>query len=48
VRLGDRFPVYIDRGITQIDKDMLMIGLQVYANSGTEYVRPIMLDRGGS
>lgn len=48
VRLGNRYPVHIDRGITQIDKDMLMIGLQVYANRGSEIVRPIMLDRSGS
>lgn len=47
-RLGDRFPVYIDRGITQIDKTMMMIGIQVYANRGAEVVRPIMLDRSGS
>lgn len=46
--LGDRFPVVIDRGITQIDKTMLMVGLQVYANRGAEIVRPIMLDRSGS
>lgn len=46
--LGDRFPVHIDRGITQVDKTMLMIGLQVYANRGAEVVRPIMLDRSGS
>lgn len=48
VRLGNRFPVLIDRGITRIDKEMLMIGLQVYANRGSEVVRPIMLDRSGS
>lgn len=46
-RLGDTFPVRIDRGITQIDKRMMMIGIQVYANRGTEWVRPIMLDRVG-
>lgn len=45
--LGDRFPVRIARGITRIDKEMLMIGLQVWANRGSEVVRPIMLDRSG-
>jgi hypothetical protein len=46
--LGDRFPVHIDRGITQIDKTMQMVGMQVLANRGSEIVRPIMLDRSGS
>lgn len=47
-RLGDRFPVVIDRGVTQIDKTMMMIGQQVIANRGAEKVYPIMLDRAGS
>lgn len=46
--LGDRFPVRIDRGITQVDKTMQMVGIQVLANRGAEIVRPLMLDRSGS
>lgn len=46
--LGDRFPVYIDRGITQVDKTMQLIGQQVTAARGAERVYPMMLDRSGS
>jgi len=48
LRLGDRFPVHVQRGITRIDKEMLMVGIQVIANRGAEVVYPIMLDRSGS
>lgn len=46
--LGDRFPVRISHGITQISKTMQMVGIQVLANRGAEIVRPLMLDRSGS
>ena len=46
--LGDRFPVRVSRGITRIDKEMQMVGIQVLANKGAEVVRPLMLDRSGS
>jgi hypothetical protein len=40
--------VHIDRGVTVIDKEMMMIGQQVIASRGAERVYPIMLDRAGS
>ena len=46
--LGDRVNVKIDRGITQIDKLMLVVGQQVIARRGSERVRPLVQDRSGS
>lgn len=46
--LGDRIRVNIDRGITQIDKMLFMVGQQVVFANGVEYVQPILVDRPGS
>lgn len=46
--LGDRVPVLIDRGITQIDKLMFVTGVQVLVMRGAEYVRPMLADRSGT
>lgn len=46
--LGDRISVKIDRGITQIDKQMFMEGQQVIYVNGMEYVQPLLADRAGS
>ena len=46
--LGDRMPIKIDRGITQIDKMLFIEGEQVVWLNGAEYVQPILSDRAGS
>ncbi len=45
--IGDRVHVSIDRGITQINKQMVVVGEQVLASRGHEVVRPILQDRSG-
>lgn len=45
--LGDRVRVRIDKGVTQIDKLMMMVGQQVFATRGHEVVIPIMQEKGG-
>lgn len=47
-RLGDRIPVKIDQGITQIDKLMFLAGQQVISIRGSEKVYPFLSDRAGS
>lgn len=46
--LGDRIRINIDRGITQIDKMLFVVGQQVIFANGVEYVQPIVVDRPGS
>lgn len=43
--LGDRVKVKIDRGVTQIDKYMFILGEQVRVSRGVEHVRPLLADR---
>jgi hypothetical protein len=45
--LGDRLYVKIDRGVTQVDKWMLLVGEQVVFVNGREYVQPMLEDRAG-
>lgn len=45
--LGDRIGVKIEKGVTQIDKMMMMAGEQVLWVNGREYVQPMLEDRGG-
>jgi hypothetical protein len=46
--LGDRVRVRIDRGATQIDKLMLVMGQQVIASRGRELVIPMVQEKGGT
>lgn len=46
--LGDRIPVKLTTGITQIDKLMLLVGQQVVSLRGTEKVYPFLADRAGT
>ena len=46
--LGDRIRINIDRGITQIDKMLFVVGQQVIVANGVEYVQPMLVDRPGS
>lgn len=41
-RIGDKVPVKIDRGITNIDQTMQITGVQVLAINGQEYVRAMI------
>ena len=45
--LGDRVTVRIDRGVTQIDKLMMIVGQQVFATRKHEVVIPIVQEKGG-
>ena len=45
--LGDRVTVRIDRGATQIDKALLVVGQQVIASRGRELIIPMVQERGG-
>ena len=45
--LGDRVRVRIDKGVTQIDKLMMVVGEQVFATRGHEVVIPIVQEKGG-
>ena len=45
--LGDRVRVRIDKGVTQIDKLMMVVGEQVFATRGHEVVIPLMQEKGG-
>lgn len=45
--LGDRVTVRIDRGATQIDKLLLVVGQQVIAARGREVVIPMVQEKGG-
>lgn len=45
--LGDRVRVRIDKGATQIDKLMMVVGEQVFATRGHEVVIPIVQEKGG-
>ena len=45
--LGDRVTVRIDKGITQIDKLMMVMGVQVFAIRGHEVVIPMVAEKGG-
>lgn len=46
--LGDRIKIRIDKGLTQIDKFMFLVGEQVLYLRGAEYVRPMLADRNGT
>ena len=45
--LGDRVTVRIDRGVTQIDRLMMVMGQQVFAIRGHEVVIPMVAEKGG-
>lgn len=45
--LGDRVTVRIDRGATQVDKLLLVVGQQVIAARGREVVIPMVQEKGG-
>lgn len=46
--LGDRVTVRINRGITQIDKLVLVVGQQVIAARGRELIIPMVQERSGT
>lgn len=45
--LGDRVRVRINKGVTQIDKLMMVVGEQVFATRGHEVVIPMLQEKGG-
>ena len=45
--LGDRVRVRIAKGVTQIDKLMMVVGEQVFATRGHEVVIPMLQEKGG-
>lgn len=47
-RLGDRVPVRVDRGISSVDKNLLVVGQQVWALRGHERVYPMYQERNPS